>query len=146
MSHCELSVPNDTAHLLKVRKSVLELLQSGAGVLSGKETQMIALAVDEALANVMEHAYTEDDPKSKIGITLIMDLDDTRLEVVIRDAGQRFDPTSIGEVDIRDHVRQGKKGGLGIFLMRKIMDEVNYSYKRGMHNELQMIKYFVKPS
>ena len=36
---------------------------------------------------------------------------------------------------------KGNTGGLGIFLMRRIMDEIHYSYKQGVHNELRMVKF-----
>ena len=137
MTHRELQVPNDTAHLAQVRKSVLEVI--GNGVFSARDAQMVALAIDEAIANVMEHAYS--DAENEQAISLRLDLDEVRLVVTISDAGKQFDPTVKADVDVREQVKQGKKGGLGIFLMRKIMDEVNYSYKRGLHNELQLIKY-----
>lgn len=140
MTHRELQVPNDTAHLAQVRKSVLEVI--GNGVFTARDAQMVALAIDEAIANVMEHAYSEAGIQEREQlITLLLDLDDARLVVTIRDAGKQFDPTVKADVDVREQVKQGKKGGLGIFLMRKIMDEVNYSYKRGLHNELQLVKY-----
>ena len=139
MKQREIQVPNDTAHLAQVRKSVLELI--GPDVFNAKEAQMVALAIDEAVANVMEHAYAGGEGEKAQEITLTLNLDDARLLVTIRDTGKMFDPTMKADVDVREQVRQGKKGGLGIFLMRKIMDEVNYSYKRGLHNELQLIKY-----
>lgn len=137
--HRELTVPNDTAHLAQVRKAVLEVLSRG--VFQPSVVHLISLAVDEAVANVMEHAYANAEGRTRKEIQIILDADPSRFEIVIRDSGQKFDPGHLPDVDIRDHVRKGKKGGLGVFLMRKIMDEVNYSFKQGTHNELQMIKY-----
>ncbi|MCW8133808.1 MAG: ATP-binding protein [Planctomycetota bacterium] len=137
--HRELIVPSDTAYLAQVRKAVLDVL--GRSVFQPSVVHLISLAVDEAVANVMEHAYSHSGERVKKEIQIVLDADPERFEILIRDSGQRFDPAILPDVDIREHVRKGKKGGLGVFLMRKIMDEVNYSFKQGTHNELQMIKY-----
>lgn len=137
--HRELIVPLDTACLTQVRKAVLEVC--GRGTFQPSVVNLIALAVDEAVANVMEHAYQGLDHPKKKEIQIVLDCDPARFEVLIRDRGRPFDPNMVPTVDIQDHVRKAKTGGLGIFLMRKIMDEVNYSFKQGIHNELQMIKY-----
>jgi len=44
------------------------------------------------------------------------------------------------DIDIQRHVAQGKSGGLGIFLIRKIMDVVDYHHETGKHNRLTMVK------
>jgi anti-sigma regulatory factor (Ser/Thr protein kinase) len=43
--------------------------------------------------------------------------------------------------DIAEHVAAGRRNGLGIFLMRQIMDEVKYTFVQGFRNELRMVKY-----
>ena len=135
--HRELSVPADTTYLAQVRAAVLEVVSQG--FFPPQKAGLIALAVDEAVANIMEHAY----PPGKEGgkIQVVLDATPQRFEVLIRDSGLSFDPRDVPEVDMTEHVKAGKKGGLGIFLMRRIMDEINYSFKQGVHNELQMIKY-----
>jgi anti-sigma regulatory factor (Ser/Thr protein kinase) len=135
----EFSIPNDTAYLSRVREEVLQLIE---GRFDAKEAKLLALAVDEAVANVMEHAYRGDTPKEMQRISARLTADEVKFTVILRDGGQRFDPTSAPDVNISEHVKAGRKGGLGIFLMRKIMDEVNYTFKRGEHNELVMVKYF----
>ena len=137
--HRELIVPLDTACLAQVRKAVLEV--AGRGLFQPSVVNLIALAVDEAVANVMEHAYQEYASARNKEIEIVLNCDPARFEVLIRDKGRPFDPNLVPSVDIQDHVRKSQTGGLGIFLMRKIMDEVNYSFKQGLHNELQMIKY-----
>jgi serine/threonine-protein kinase RsbW len=61
--------------------------------------------------------------------------------VVIRDTGKYFDPKEAETPNIEEHIKNGKRHGLGIFLIRQIMDEVIYSYKQGIRNELRMVKY-----
>ena len=135
--HRELTVPSDTTYLAQVRAAVIEVV--GKELFPPAKASLIALAVDEAVANIMEHAYPPGSDGGKIDV--VLDANPKRFEVLIRDRGMSFDPRIAPDVDMQEHVKAGKKGGLGIFLMRRIMDEINYSYKQGVHNELQMIKY-----
>lgn len=140
--HRELSVPFDTTYLAQIRMAVLEVV--GDGMFPQVKANMIALAVDEAVANIMEHAFEGDcdyTARAHSQIEVVLDANAERFEVLIRDRGVGFDPRVAPDVDIKEHVKAGRKGGLGIFLMRRIMDEVNYSFKQGVQNELQMIKY-----
>ena len=156
-THREMTVPADTACLAQVRQAVIEVLGE---VFSPVKANMIALAVDEAVANIVEHAYQVDgaevpggpDPRGGESgggpgtvrantIQVVLDANAQRFEVLIRDCGMGFDPREAPEVDVREHVKSGRKGGLGIFLMRRIMDEINYTFKHGVQNQLQMIKY-----
>lgn len=138
--HRELTIPNDATYLSQLRQTVLDLLaQQGVG---NDVAHMIILAIDEAVANVIEHGYETTEDKESCKINVVLDLNPKKLEVRIRDTGQPFDPKSVpGDVDLSESVKMGKKGGLGIFLIRRIMDEVQYTYKRGEHNELYMIKF-----
>ena len=135
--HKELVAPNDTRHLAKIR----EIVQESAGKLAFEKADIgrIVLAVDEAVANIMEHAY--EDMEEAGDIRIAIDADDTRFEVLISDSGKEFDPSRIDVPDIAEHVTRGKKKGLGIFLMRQIMDEVKYTFVQGLRNELRMVKY-----
>ncbi len=134
-AHKELKITNDTAQLSMVRTVVQDIIrQSG---LRPEDRNKIVLAVDEAISNVIEHAY-----EGKAGeIEVVLDLDDDRLEVVIRDNGNKFEPAAIADPDIGEHIRQGRKKGLGMFLMRKIMDHVDYSLDSEYQNELVMRKF-----
>jgi len=140
--HLEMTVPCDTTYLSKVRIAVLEM--AGEGLFTPVKANLIALAVDEAVANIMEHAYPDEFVQSggkRKDIDVILDATPERFEVLIRDRGVTFDPRDVPDVDMQQHVKAGRKGGLGIFLIRRIMDEIHYHYKQGSHNELQMIKY-----
>jgi serine/threonine-protein kinase RsbW len=138
MIHRELVVPNDTQYLAQVRQEVTKVVEQSA--FTERDRKLIIVAVDEAVTNIMEHAY-DNDLEGELDIELLLEADATRFEVVIRDSGKEFDPSQVNITDITEHVRQGKRHGLGIFLIRQIMDEVNYNYVHGEKNELQMIKY-----
>ncbi|RMG07630.1 MAG: ATP-binding protein [Planctomycetota bacterium] len=132
-----LSILNESKNLSKVRAVVAEVLEETP---FNRETRnKIIVAVDEALANVVEHAYGEERGTVDIRFTL----DAERLHVRIRDNGIRFHPGEklTSEIDIHEHIRKGLKGGLGLFLMRRIMDEVHFNHDGPEFvNELVMVK------
>lgn len=135
--HKELVAPNDTKHLARIREVVADAAKQSA--FDERDCSKIVLAVDEAVSNIMEHAYEGQEEPGDIRITI--DADPTRFEVVITDSGHEFDPSTIEVPDMADHVQKGRKKGLGIFLMRQIMDEVKYTFVQGLRNELRMVKY-----
>jgi serine/threonine-protein kinase RsbW len=131
----DLTITNETKNLSLVRQVVGEVLERTA---FGKDDKAkIILAVDEAVANVVEHAY--EGRKGEIEIHLV--LDPEKIEITIRDNGKKFQPEAITTPDIHEHITRGLKGGLGMFLMRKIMDEVRYSLDSTFVNELVMVKF-----
>ena len=83
----------------------------------------LRLAVEEAVVNVMEYAYSA----SRVGsIEVRMMTDGHLLKVMIIDMGAPFDPTTIAKADTTLSAKERKIGGLGIFLVREIMDSINY--------------------
>jgi anti-sigma regulatory factor (Ser/Thr protein kinase) len=132
-------IPNDTRFLAQVREAVSEVVQESA--FPDKDMHRIILAVDEAVANIMEHAFESSDGESELAITMALNADANSFEVVIHDSGKEFDPAEVDTPDIAEHVAAGRRNGLGIFLMRQIMDEVKYTFVQGFRNELRMVKY-----
>ena len=83
----------------------------------------LRLAVEEAVVNVMEYAYSA----SRVGsIEVRVMTDGHLLKVMIIDMGAPFDPTTIAKADTSLSAKERKIGGLGIFLVREIMDSINY--------------------
>ena len=83
----------------------------------------IKLAVEEAVVNVMNYAY----PLNSHGdVTIEAQANDLRVKFTIIDSGTPFDPTVQGEVDTTLSVKDRPIGGLGIHLVRQIMDSINY--------------------
>lgn len=142
VTHKEMTVPNDTKYLKDVRQMAKDVLKKTT--FCAQEKNQVILAVDEAMANIMEHAV-DNNIVSDIHIEIMVIADDTKCEIVIRDSGKEFDPTAVDcDIDIENHVRQGKKHGLGIFLIRQIMDEIKYTFRQGEINELRLVKYMKK--
>ena len=86
-------------------------------------TMNMNLAIEEAVVNVMDYAYPAD---TKGEIKVEAKVNSVRLKFVISDWGMPFDPTSKEEVDTTLSVEERPIGGLGIHLVRQIMDSINY--------------------
>lgn len=131
-----LTIANETSQLQVVRTFVADAITHSPvpqALLNG-----IILAVDEAVTNIITHAYSEG-RHDTIEISLLVE--PARIEVVIRDSGVTFDPKTVAEPDMHTQMTQARRHGLGIFLMRRVMDEVEYLFKEGVRNELHMVKY-----
>ncbi len=131
-----LVVTNDTKQLTVVRDFISRLLHQSA--LPKEDENKIILAVDEAVTNVIEHGY---DQQNEGSIEIDIVSSPSSFKITIRDTGKVFNPTSSPSLNIQNHVKEGRKKGLGIFLMRQIMDEVQYNFRDGVQNELTMVKF-----
>lgn len=137
-----ISIENESKNLSKVREAVQQVLE--VTTFTRDMRNKIIVAVDEALANVVEHAYGEASGMVDIDFELTSEY----LRVQIRDKGMRFNPGDrlTSTIDIHDHIRKGLKGGLGLFLMRRIMDEVHFNHDgEEFVNELVMVKNLPPP-
>jgi len=113
-----LNVPSRPGSLRAVRRFVTDLLDQRD--VPRPLANRIVLAVDEAVANIVEHAYAMD-PSGRIEAEV--ELDGSRVLVALRHSGIPVDPDALPEPDILEHLRQGRRRGLGLFLIRRIMDD-----------------------
>jgi len=90
---------------------------------SDKEIYSIQLAVDEACTNVIEHAYGGEGDSI---LEIRCDVSNEVLTVIIRDWGKPFDPSIVPEPKLDESLFERRIGGLGVYLMRKLMDTVGY--------------------
>ena len=135
----QLHVPSSTENLAMIRDFV-----GSIGDRAGMSTADVAklkLAVDEACANVIEHAYGSDDTRE---VTVKATLDSDQVQIEIVDTGRGFDPSTIEQVNLEQLASGRKTGGLGMRLIRSVMDEVQYQNGPGQKNELRMVKHLKK--
>ncbi|HET6581394.1 MAG TPA: ATP-binding protein [Methanoregula sp.] len=85
------------------------------------------LAVEEAITNIINHGYKKTGGK----IIVSSRINPERIEVQIIDTAPRFNPLSVPEPDLDSTIEDRNIGGLGIFLIRQLMDEVSYRYEDG---------------
>jgi sigma-B regulation protein RsbU (phosphoserine phosphatase) len=132
--HGELTMKNDVSQLKDLHaflKSVAETLGLDASM-----TRSIRLAVEEAVVNVMDYAY----PSGTVGdITLKAMSNNKYLKLSITDSGMAFDPTEAAKADTTLSAEDRPIGGLGILLVREMMDSLNYE-RIGGKNILTMKK------
>lgn len=118
-----LTLPNDIETIPQLSEFI-----EGIGEELGMGLDMVMslnLALEEAVVNVMEYAY----PKNTKGEVCIQAIaNDKRLKIIISDSGIPFDPTKKEKVDTTLSAEERPIGGLGIHLVREIMDSVNYKY------------------
>ena len=81
------------------------------------------LVLEEAVVNVINYAYPKEEHES---IYLSAKIQDDSIIFVLSDTGKEFDPTMVPEADISLSTDDREIGGLGIFLIRQIMNEVKY--------------------
>jgi serine/threonine-protein kinase RsbW len=100
----------------------------------------IQLAADEASSNIIEHAYKGDD-EGEIECTCSLDGND--LVIVFRDHGLSYEPDLIPEPNLTGKLNKRKIGGLGLHLIRHLMDEVHYESFDKAGNVLTLKKHIV---
>ncbi|GAB4534605.1 MAG: ATP-binding protein [Anaerolineae bacterium] len=121
-------------HLNDIRRFV----QETAAAL-GSDAEGVAdvlLAVTEAATNVIVHGYGD-----QAGfIEIVVDQVGDALVICLRDQATQFDPTSLPAPDLSLPLEQRPLGGLGVYIMTSVMDEVSYSALPGGGNQLTMVK------
>lgn len=130
-----LDVPSTTENLALIREFVTRVAAQAG--MSEAEVGQLELAVDEACANVIEHAYGDDKTK-QVMVRAVFDEDTLRIHVI--DTGTGFDPTTVQQQDLKDLIAKRRTGGLGMRLIKTLMDEVHYEIEPGKKNELRMVK------
>lgn len=127
----ELHIPSNPEYLRVVRAAVTQI--SMLAGFSKLECSKIVLAVDEACSNVIRHAY-----KNKNGQPIVMTCNilPTKLEITILDYGEPADIKNIKSRPLDDI----RPGGLGVYIIRSVMDEVEYNNLAKNVNILTMAK------
>ncbi len=130
-----LTIPSATRYLRRVRKFVTQHAQQAK--LTETHINALILAVDEACANVIEHAYQQD-PNNEL--TIAMTIESTHVVVEIRDHGLPFNRKDYQRPNVVELSRKRRSGGLGVDIMRRMMDKVEYLAHENM-NEVRLTKF-----
>ena len=133
-----ITLPNDVQATTELGMFVDEVCENVGFDMS--TTFKLNLAIEEAVVNVMSYAYPAG---TKGDVDIDAEADDEQLKFVISDSGTPFDPTQKGEVDTTLSAEERCIGGLGIHLIRQIMDTINYERVDGK-NVLTLRKKLTK--
>lgn len=127
--------PAEIASLVKITNQVLNEAKKAG--LSDRAQYDVEVAIDEACANIIEHSYGGEAGGE---IECICQVLPDGLQIVLHDTGCFFDPNSVPEPDLHSPLEERKEGGLGLFFMRKLMDEVIFDPCQGQGTLLTMFK------
>ncbi|NDD31037.1 MAG: GNAT family N-acetyltransferase [Proteobacteria bacterium] len=132
-----LTIPNDVALVPVVTGFVREV----AAVCGFDEADRhkIALCVEEAAANVIDHAFSADEDAT---YAVVCTTRTTGLEIAVRDMGLPFDPERIRPYDPNASLEERGDRGLGIFLMRRLMDHVTFRNLGKNGKETVLFRFF----
>ena len=133
-AHKQLIIGNDIAELGRV-VAFLDIIEE-EWTLPISLMMPLNLVLEEALTNVIFYAYEKE---SKNEIVIDFEKRENQLEIKITDNGKPFDPTQKDDPDITLSIDERPIGGLGILLIKKIMDKVTYQRKESF-NILLMTK------
>ena len=126
--HKSLVLPNDIQEVPRLAAFVDEVCEAVG--FDEMTTMQMNLAIEEAVVNVMNYAYP---PGSHGDVKIEAQSNDVRLKFTIIDSGTPFDPTVQADVDITLPAEERPIGGLGIHIVRQIMDSINYERVNGFN-------------
>ncbi len=130
----QVKVPAQFNYLRVLRNFVVRIGKK-YGFSSG-ELYAFKASVDEACSNIIEHGYNHKD--GSITIKAIVKNECLVIELV--DQGKSFDPKQVKRPNLKKYIDTRKKGGLGVFIMRKLLDDIDYRATKDC-NILRLIKF-----
>ncbi len=129
------SFPGNYESLARIGDFVREIAQDAG--FESFAVYSIEMAVDEACSNIIEHAYGGE---GKGDIRCTCSVGEDKMEIVIKDKGKPFDPSSVPPPNLSKDLEDRQAHGLGLHFIRKWMDEVDFLSK-GAENTLTMVKH-----
>ncbi len=129
-------VKSRTENLSDVREFINSLVRK-IGI-SPEVSEDIILAVDEACTNIIKHSY-KFFPDGEIIVKV--KYFDNKIIITIIDYGENFQTHKNNKHDLKEYYKHKKVGGLGMYLMKTLMDEVKYSSVPGKYNQVLLTKY-----
>ena len=130
-----ISVLSTPSHLSIVRSAAEKMCELIG--FDSDATGAVVLSIDEAMTNIIKHAYNgEEDKIIEIELSVVDCEGIEGLQVLLRDCGRVVDTDQIKSRDLADI----RPGGLGVHIMTECMDELEYSHPEGGGTLLKMVK------
>ena len=134
MKTLDIHIKPDLAYIPALLGQVEIFLEDN---LPEKERFHVLLALEEAVANIIEHGEVRGQ------IHIHCQYDREKLQLEIEDQGRPFDPSKIAPPDVSSSLEDRKPGGLGIYFIHQYMDQVEYQYQ-DHKNLLTLVKFLKK--
>ena len=131
----KVTLPGKFDNLAKINELVVEAAKEAG--FNASAIYAVELAVDEACTNIIEHAYEGED---KGDIQCCCEISDRALTITLHDHGRPFDTTKVPMPNVNACLKKVKTGGAGLYLMRKLMDDVHFEFSREKGNLLTLVK------
>jgi len=74
-------------------------------------------------------------------IDILISVDAEKIKITITDKGRGFNINEVKDPDLKKYAQESRHGGLGIYLIKTLMDDVQYDFKPGIKNQVQLTKY-----
>ncbi|MHC4660365.1 MAG: ATP-binding protein [Planctomycetota bacterium] len=132
----QIAMPKKTKSLRDIREFVGATVQNAG--FTEQDTRLVVLAIDAAATSIILNA---EQYELEGDLAIHIEVNDTRLKAEIYDKGEVLPIGSLANGEIDEFRQRALKHDLGIFLIRRIMHEVDYEYKRGFINKLTMIRF-----
>ena len=124
----------DSAHLAAIRKFIVDTSRSlGAGERAIRDLE---LAVDEVCSNSIRHGYGGREGEIEVTVERV----GQSIRVVTRDWGRAFDPERVPVPDPDLPLEERSLGGLGLFIVQQVMDEVRFEFDDSKGNSVMMLR------
>jgi len=131
-----LKLESKSSNLKLIREFVVRIAQEAD--FNEEDMHKIELAVDEACSNVVKHAYPDNENNS---IEIEVSFDSRAFNVKVQDRGCGFDPNRLPQTDMKTYLEKYQVGGLGIHLMKSLMDLVEYNINPAKKNQVILTKF-----
>jgi serine/threonine-protein kinase RsbW len=131
----KLIVTSRTENLSRIREFITANAEEAG--MAKEAIGEIILAVDEACTNIIKHAY-KSYPDGEITINVACS--GNKFTIMIMDQGRSFEPDEVNKPDLQEYYRQRRVGGLGMYLMKRLMDDVKYISVPGQYNQVLLTK------
>jgi serine/threonine-protein kinase RsbW len=134
-SHYELTIPGYFENLAKIGDFIIHAANESG--LDDRAIYAVQMAVDEACTNIIEHAYGgEGQGQIHLGCECLPE----GLQIVICDQGHSFDPDQIPQFDPLAPPEERQPGGMGLFFIHHLVDEVDFQFNTPTGNCLVLFK------
>jgi serine/threonine-protein kinase RsbW len=131
----KVTFPARFEFLDEIRDLVARVAREGG--FTEKEIYSLQLAADEAASNIIEHAY---EGVKNAALDMNCEMRGDTIVITMHDTGKPFDLSTVKQPDIHANLSEREIGGLGVFLIRKLMDDVFFESNSKTGNQLTMTK------
>ncbi len=127
---------SDLVNLAKARDFISKMAKSCGA--SNDDITKIEISCDEWSANIIEHSLGSNTDK---GFTIQCKRKENKFIIIYEHEGRQFNPIEQERIDLNQHFSLLKERGLGLYIMREMMDEIHYEYIDNKINRLILVKY-----